>query len=639
MLLLVACCLGNAAWAQQAAGDAAGSAGSGPIRLRSVPAGSSLPEGRRATQMAMPFSSVSAPEPVVLDEFEAHVSRQAGYLPAPVSMPVRKGGSDLVTGSSFEEPRQPAGPPPIRRLGSDLVTGGGFDSDDDAQPLVPPDYIVSPGDELQVLLWGSVDAELHLTVDRTGRIAIPRVGAVMVAGTRYAELQEVIGKRVSQAFRNYQLSVSLGRLRNVRVFVTGYVKRPGSYSVSALSTLVAAVMRAGGPASAGSFRDIQLRRVGGKVANLDLYDLMLRGDKATDRMVQADDVIYVGPVGPQVGLIGSVNKPAIFEIKPGEKLADVLVMAGGFSAVADQTRLAIERLGDRQATRVTQLSWPQDAGQAPQNGDVLRAFSVVEAVLPVSQQNKRIRIEGEVLRPGEYVVPAVTNSSVILGLAGGLTANAYIYGAEFSRESVRVTQQANYDRALRDLETDFAKASSSQRAIDAQDAAGQAAQAAATTRLIERLKAVKPTGRIVFQLPADARELPDLPLEDGDRIYIPPKPSTVGVFGSVFSGGSYLSTAGQNIGDFLGLAGGPTRGADSASTFVVRANGSVVSQPQRAGFLGFTGSLNEIPAQAGDTIFVPEEMNKTTWTQSLKEWTQIFYQFGLGAAAINTFKN
>jgi protein involved in polysaccharide export with SLBB domain len=558
--------------------------------------------------------------PAPLDEFEAYVSRQAA-----LTVPQRFGDSGDVGH--------------VRRLGFDLVNSSSSDDADDAQPLVPPEYVISSGDELQVLLWGSVDAELRLTVDRSGRIAIPRVGAVMVAGTRYAELQDLIGKRVGQVFRNYQLSVSLGRLRNVRVFVTGYVRRPGSYSVSALSTLVAAVMRAGGPAASGSFRNVQLRRAGQASVTIDLYDLMLRGDKSADRVLTADDIIYVGPVGPQVGLIGSVNKQAVLEIKPGEKFADVLAMAGGYTAVADTTRLAIERLDDRQANRITQLKWPSDADKTPQNGDLLRAFSAVEAVLPLSQQNKRVRVEGEVMRPGEYVVPAATSSSAVIAMAGGYTPNAFVYGADFSRESVRLAQQTNYDRALRDLETEFARSGASQRSLDGQEAAAQAAQAAATARLIERLKAVKPTGRIVLQLSSDSKELPDLPLEDGDRIAIPPMPTTVGVFGSVFSGGSYLLNSGVKVIDFLNLAGGPTRGADPSNTFVVRANGSVVSHPQKAGFLGFGAGLDNEPALPGDTVFVPEEINKTTWTQNLKEWTQIFYQFGIGAAAVRTLKN
>jgi protein involved in polysaccharide export with SLBB domain len=613
------------AGAQQSLQTEATSAQGGPIRLRPATTATTATPADRTGTAALEVRRGLAilPEPPAPDEFESYVTRQA-RLSAALPLDVTADTKPLV----------------IRRLGSDLVTSTYLDDGDDTLPQVTPDYIVSTGDELQVLLWGSVDADLRVTVDRTGRIAIPRVGAVMVAGVRYADLQEVIGKRVSQVFKNYQLTVSLGRLRNVRVFITGYAKRPGTYSVSALSTLVAAVMRAGGPAAAGSFRNIQLRRAGSAPVNIDLYDLMLRGDKSTDRVLQADDTVYIGPVGPQVGLIGSVNKAAVFETRPGETLADVLVMAGGFSAIADTSRLAIERLDDRQGHRITQLDWPAAGTQAPRNGDVLRAFSAVEAVLPLSRQNKRIKIEGEVQRPGEYLVPADTRISTVMTLAGGLTPNAFLFGTEFSRENVRVTQQANYDRALRDLETEFAKATSTQRAIDSQEAATQAAQAAGSSRLIERLKAVKPTGRIVFQLPPSATELPDLPLEDGDRLYIPPRPTTVGVFGSVFSAGSYLTTAGSNVGDFLNLAGGPTRGADKGSTFVLRANGSVVSAPQRAGFLGLNldTSLSAEPSLPGDTVFVPEEINKTTWTQNLKEWTQIFYQFGLGAAAIRTLQ-
>jgi protein involved in polysaccharide export with SLBB domain len=250
-----------------------------------------------------------------------------------------------------------------------------------------------------------------------------------------------------------------------------------------------------------------------------------------------------------------------------------------------------------------------------------------------------VRIEGEVIRPGEYVVPALTSLSAVIAMAGGYTPNAFVFGADFSRESVRQLQQTNYDRALRDLETEFARAGATQRSIDGQEAAAQAAQSAATARLVERLKAVKPTGRIVLQLSSDSRDLPDLPLEDGDRITIPPTPTTVGVFGSVFSGGSYLLVSGVKVGDFLKLAGGPTRGADPSNTFVVRANGSVVSNPQKAGFLGLGAGLDNELALPGDTVFVPEEINKTTWTQNLKEWTQIFYQFGIGAAAVRTLKN
>ena len=140
-----------------------------------------------------------------------------------------------------------------------------------------------------------------------------------------------------------------------------------------------------------------------------------------------------------------------------------------------------------------------------------------------------------------------------------------------------------------------------------------------------------------MQITPESKELPDLALEDGDRLYVPPLPTTVGVFGSVFNGGSYLYSEGRSVDDYLRLAGGPTKGADAGSTFVVRANGSVISRLQKSGWVR-DGDLSTISAQAGDTVFVPEELNKTTWVQDAKDWTQIFYQFGIGIAAINALR-
>jgi protein involved in polysaccharide export with SLBB domain len=593
-----------------------GTAGaSGPVRLQQTPARAS---GARSGTQENPDerlrerdSEVGAPlvrmPGAGFDEFEAYV-RKLGY-------------------------------PGVQRFGQEILAGKSSYDMTESGGLVPADYVVGTDDELQISIWGSVDADLRVMVDRSGRISIPRVGTIMVAGVRYGELTEVISRRVGQVFRNYQISVSLGQIRSVRVYLTGYVKRPGVYTVSGLSSVVNALMRSGGPSSAGSLRAIELRRGKETVTRYDLYDLLLKGDRSADRVVQNGDVIHVGPIGPQVALVGSVNRPAIFELKPGEQVTDLMAMAGGFTAVADRSRLAIERLDDRSKTRVTQLSLPEDGGQAPGSGDVLRAFSAVEATQPVARQNKRVRIEGEVLKPGEYVLPPGVTTRMAVGLAGGLTQNAYVYGTEFTRESVRVAQQQSYDRTLRDMETEFARASATQRAISADEAATFEQRSTATSRLIEKLRQVRPTGRIVLQMEPDTTTLPDLPIEDGDRVYVPARPTTVSVFGSVFNSGAFLLESGRTVGDVLNLAGGPTRGSDPGSTFVLRPNGSVLSQLQRSSLFGLVGGVAKVKAEPGDTVFVPEMMNKTTWVQDLKEWTQILYQFGIGAAALKTLQN
>lgn len=528
----------------------------------------------------------------------------------------------------------------IRRFGSELMSPRGAAAMQATSSEIPGDYLIGVGDEILVTIWGSVEADLRLTVDRSGRITLPRVGPVMVSGTRYADLNANIDARVAQVFRNYKLSASMGKLRGIRVYVTGFTNRPGAYTVSSLSTLVNALMQAGGPSSSGSFRNIELRRGGKLMSRFDLYALLINGDKRADLSMQAEDVIHIDAVGPQVALIGSVNRPAIFELKPQETLDQLLAMAGGFTAVADRSRVSLERLDARTTERIVTLSLPEQGNAVPHSGDLLRAFSAVEAALPQNKQNKRVLVEGEVARPGEYILPPSSTLSDAVQAAGGLTPKAYLFGTELSRESVRIAQQENYDRALRDLETEFTRSSSTRKALSADEAAAQAAQSQGAARLIANLRAVRPTGRIVLQLSPSVSHLPDLSMENGDRLSVPARPTTVGVFGSVFNGGSFLYVDGSVVSDFLRMAGGPTKGADTGSAFVLRANGSVISARQgQSGWILGSNALDSAPAQPGDTIFVPEELNKTTFVQEAKEWTQILYQFGLGAAALKVMRN
>jgi protein involved in polysaccharide export with SLBB domain len=523
----------------------------------------------------------------------------------------------------------------VRRFGANLVTDDSSYVTQDPLPTVPGDYVVRPGDELRLNIWGSVDADLRLNVDRNGNIAVPKVGTIKVAGLRNADLDEAIGRRVGQTFRNFQVSATLGQVRAIRVFVGGYVQHPGSVTVSGLSSILHTIMRAGGPSSSGSFRDIHLRRAGKEVAVFDLYDLLLKGNRDTDALVQPDDVIFVGPMGTEVAVLGSVNQQAIYELKPGETLADVLAMAGGFNAVADRGRVSLERLADRNSGRVVELPLPARLNDALATGDIVHAFSVIVATLPQGAQNEHVRIEGEVAHPGDYILPPGSRISDALRVAGGMTGAAYPYGTEFSRESVRRQQQINYERALRDLETDMTKSQSSQRVTSSEELASQNATANANLRILNRLREVRPTGRVVLQLPPDATQLPDLALEDGDTVNIPTRASSVGIFGSVFNTGSFVFEPGHTTEQYLALAGGPTRGADKGSMFMLRANGSVISARQGSSFWHASGDFSDTVVQPGDTIFVPEQVNKSTFVQDAKDWTQILYQFGLGLAGLN----
>jgi protein involved in polysaccharide export with SLBB domain len=593
------------------------------------------PEPRDANDRRQPYRP---------SEFERYVQQRAQALRSQGQgtqiedaddLDSRQGSASARGNANGNNPRQRTDV--VRRFGANLMTDAlQASATQDPLPAVPGDYIIRAGDEIQLTIWGSADANLRLTVDRSGNISVPRVGSIAVAGLHNADLPDAIRRRVGETFKNFQLTATLGQVRAIRVFVGGYAQHPGSIVVSGLSSVLHALMRAGGPSAAGSFRDIHLRRGGQEVGVFDLYDLLLQGNRNTDQLVQPDDIIFIGPVGTQVAVLGSVNQQAIYELKPGETLADVLRMAGGFNAVADRRRVAIERLADRNTGRVAELGLPAHARDALDTGDLVLAYSAVTVALPQGNQYEHVRVEGEVAHPGEYILPPGSHISDALRLAGGMTVAAYPYGTEFSRDSVRRAQQVNYERALRDLETDMTKNQANQRVSSSEELNAQNATAAANARLLERLRQIRPTGRVVLQLPPDATTLPDLALEDGDTVNIPNRGSSVGIFGSVFNAGNFVFDPGHTTEQYLAQAGGPTRGADKTSIFMLRANGSVISAQQGSSFWHANNDFSEAVVQPGDTIFVPEQVSKATFVQDAKDWTQILYQFGLGLAGIKT---
>jgi protein involved in polysaccharide export with SLBB domain len=219
-----------------------------------------------------------------------------------------------------------------------------------------------------------------------------------------------------------------------------------------------------------------------------------------------------------------------------------------------------------------------------------------------------------------------------------------LFGAEFTRESTRVQQQKSLDDALNRLERDIQRdgVSRAQNITAPEDAAALKEQAEAQRVVVARLRQVRATGRIVLAPGEEGvvSDLPDLQLEDGDRLYVPAPPSIVQVIGSVFNAGAMVYRPGKRMTDYLAQAGGPTRDADQGSIYVLRADGSVISARQSGVFSGFLlNGLEGKRLMPGDSVVVPEMLDKTTFMRTLKDVSQIFYQFGLGAAALKVLKD
>ena len=501
---------------------------------------------------------------------------------------------------------------PLRRFGGNLLIPDARNFTAPPTTTVPPDYRLNAGDELLVGLTGSVEASnLRLTISPEGQIFIPRVGAVNVAGVRYGDVQDVIARAVSRQYRNFRVAVSIGRLHGITVYVTGFAATPGSYTVSSLSTLVNAVLAAGGPSAGGSFRSIQVRRGGQLISDFDLYDLLLKGDKRADVVLQNGDVIYIAPAGAQVAVIGSVNVEAIYEARADETLYEMLLYAGGVNTVADDKRLLVFNAVKPNGWQ--ELTPSQVEQRVAQRGEVVRVLSAVGIAQPQFKQPALVTVSGEVVNPGRYYVPAGTPLSAVIQRAGGLTSQAYPFGAVFTRETVRQTQSDSYERALKDLEFTL----SAQPLVTYRDNAQiEPARLEAVRSVVDQLEERKPDGRLVLDVePRDSTLPGEVIVENNDTIYIPPQPVTVGVFGAVPSPASFQYRQDETIGDYLRRAGGVQKFGDKSAIFVIRANGSLIAQ--RGGLFG--GSVLGHKAYPGDLIFVPVNANRGEFWARLRD--------------------
>ncbi|HUK42989.1 MAG TPA: SLBB domain-containing protein [Candidatus Bathyarchaeia archaeon] len=262
---------------------------------------------------------------------------------------------------------------------------------------VTANYVVGPGDELLIRGWGQIDLDVSARVDRNGAIYIPKVGNLNVAGLRFEQLQGYLKAQIGRIYQNFDLSVSMGELRSIDIYVVGQASRPGRYTVSSLSTLANAVFASGGPSPSGSMRHIELKRAGKVVADFDLYDLLIRGDKSKDVPLMPEDVIYFAPIGPVVAMGGEVNNPAIYEMRGELVLKQALELAGGLATTAYGGKAYVERIKGREERSIEEVKLDSTGlAHLLRDGDVWN-FS------PISPRFvDAVTLRGNVATPGRY---------------------------------------------------------------------------------------------------------------------------------------------------------------------------------------------------------------------------------------------
>ncbi len=264
----------------------------------------------------------------------------------------------------------------------------------------PADYLLGPGDEVRLQVWGPIDFDTSLTIDRNGQVNLPKAGVVTLAGVSVRDLEKTLRGHLGKVFTNFNANASLGRLRGIQVYVVGQAQQPGTFNLSSLSTLVNALFASGGPSANGSMRNIELKRGGKTVSTIDLYDFIARGVKTGDVPLMSGDVIVIPSIGPRVAVAGAFDQAAIFELKLGaSSISDILSLGGGVPALAATQKALLERIArDRTPPRQVEEIVLNDQGlrQTLRDGDVLTLLAISPAF------GNAVTLQGTVAEPLRY---------------------------------------------------------------------------------------------------------------------------------------------------------------------------------------------------------------------------------------------
>src|SRR5437762_9254093 len=280
---------------------------------------------------------------------------------------------------------------------------------------VGPDYVLGPGDDLAINVWGAVDSTLVRTVDRNGRIVLPKVDDLRIWGLTFSQADRLIRDELGRYFRGFQTGVTMGRLRTVSVHVVGEVCQPGVYTLSSLSTVTNALYSAGGPTKLGSLREVRLLRGNVQVARIDLYDFLQRGDRTRDYRLESGDTVFVPTIGDVVAVSGEVKRPAIYEISSGTRLADVVTLAGGITPTSYLKRVQIVRAlpNAERATLDVDLASHYLRGEEPGNPPI-NAGDLVLIHRSDPRVYNIVKVEGAVRYPGAYELKPMMRISQLL---------------------------------------------------------------------------------------------------------------------------------------------------------------------------------------------------------------------------------
>lgn len=562
---------------------------------------------------------------------------------------------------------------------------------------IPDSYILGKDDEIVINLWGAIEEEYRKRIENDGAIFIPGIGKIYIDGKTLGEAREIIQRRILERYRNISVSVTTGTLRKIEVFILGEVKKPGSYVVSPVSSILEILALAGGPGDRGSLRKIRIiKRKDGSSREYDLYPLFISGEKPPDIQFSQGDIVFVPLVEFLAGIKGAVKRPAVYELTEPSTIDELIKLAGGPLPSADFSRLQVERI-DRENGKILidvnaastgtfkveshdlvvlpslpdnlfyivslegavkrpgSYQWKKGIKVSDilkedellpyalkQKAEIVRteedgSKSVViiypdkifrgeeeydvplfpmDRLVIYSQERmeKKVIIYGQVRYPGEYVVIRGDRLSDLVKRAGGFTPYAYLPGIVFLRETLKAEKEKQIKAFIKEKEEVLKK--EYERVEGAYDK-----QLIDQARIyLEQLKNMEVKGRIPLdirdeKLLLEGKSEYDIPLEDGDVVYVPVSPVSVAVVGEVNLPTNVLFSRRYNLNDYIRKAGGYTKNADRKNIFIAKANGTAIYETSKI--------------EPGDTIVVPFEI-KERKRAVFRDIIQMFYHLSLG---------
>lgn len=319
----------------------------------------------------------------------------------------------------------------LKQFGYDLFAGTPSTFAPATEIPVPADYVIGPSDTIMIQLYGKKNASYELQVNREGIIQFPDIGPLAVTGLTFEELKTYINEITTEQIIGVKASITLGNLRSIRIFVLGEAYRPGSYTVSALSTITNALFVSGGVTKVGSLRNVQLKREGKLIGQLDLYDLLLKGDTSNDQRLLPGDVIFIPPIAKTIGITGEVRRPAIYEIKNERSMRQVVNLAGGYLPTAYPATTRVERITNAGNRTLIDLDLTTSSGQKSQiiDGDLIQIFPVLEKL------EGAVLVKGHLHRPGGFAWQPGLRISDVISSVSQLLPNPDLSYALIKREN------------------------------------------------------------------------------------------------------------------------------------------------------------------------------------------------------------